>query len=42
MNIQTTDVEKASLKICNGCLKKWTTMCDVNDVVSNCGQLISP
>ena len=32
MNIQLADVEKATLKICNGCLKKWTKMCDVNDI----------
>jgi len=31
MNIRPTGVEKATLKICNGCLKKWTKMCDVND-----------
>jgi len=31
MNIQTTDEENGTLKICNGCLKKRTKVCDVND-----------
>jgi len=32
MNIQTTDVEKATLKIYNGCLKKWKNICDIIDI----------